>query len=168
MMREVHYQQLCEKGFICRECILLNCPKRSAYPAGQRGLYMHHLRIWQDLSDPLLRMLAMKVLGEEIDRKYLCCIYMDTQEAIPIVCRTFVKEFDECILSHNAKINSSGEKQIVYVAFKRLVSSATIDTVIAFHVDDWEESDQTPWTANKTPEELVELINAEATAACTH
>jgi hypothetical protein len=39
--------------------------------------------------------------------------------------------------------------------------------VIVFHVDDWEENDQAPWTANKTPEELVELINEEATAACT-
>jgi hypothetical protein len=128
---------------------------------------MQHLRIWQDLSDPLLRMLAMKVLGEEIDRKYLCCIYMDTLEAIPIICRTFVKEFDESILSHDTKINPAGEKSIAYVAFKRLVSSATIDTVLAFHVDTWEESDQTPWTANKTPEELVALINEEATAACT-
>lgn len=108
----------------------------------------------------------MKLLGDDLDTKYVVCLFIDLVEAIPLICRTFVKELDDNILPHSLRINPDNSKKYVYVAFKKLVSSAVIDTIVALDTEFAHEYNAFANIVHASPEEIVEKINEEAKRAC--
>ena len=145
------------------------CPARSQYPAGRIGTHAYHLHIWQDLSQVYMRALASKLIGDDLNSKYLCCVFMETVEAIPIICRAFVKDFDFNVLPYETSMNPQGKKQIAHVTFKRLVSSAVVEMTLSYEDSgDWEDYFEELVIAGDTADQLIENINQEAAKAWEH